>query len=289
MNKTVTFCSLAVIMICISSCRIQNPRYFNSPSAQAPVYLEKKGDKRVTANIAILPKHENSEFDQLLNSSGARNSYTVGFDLGTAYAFSDRFMGTLGGFYRKEKDAFSDNDILQTKSTSKINYTRKAFDVGLGTLIPFGEQKIMIFNPIIGTNFGRSESFLYSTSNTTRDTRIFYFHGNYHKFYLKPNLNFHFNKNFKMSFIPQVSVMKYHDIEDNYPGDSQEFLGLNRLRKENMWLFEPATFYQIGLNEQEWLKLDLGIAFSFYPHAKDIPEKLRTRNVQLSIGFSIYP
>lgn len=92
-----------------------------------------------------------------------------------------------------------------------------------------------------------------------------------------------------MSIAPLVSYMKYQDIEDNYPEYPQEFLGLNRLRKQSMWLFEPATFYQIGFNNIEWLKLDLGTVFSFYPHAKDIPEKLRTRNLQFSIGFSIYP
>lgn len=110
MNKPSIFCCLGAIMIFISSCRIQNPRYFNAPSAQAPAYLEKKGDKMISANIAILPRAE--YFDITSGTSAIRKSHTIGFDMSTAYAFSDRFMETLGGLYRKEKDAFSQNDIL---------------------------------------------------------------------------------------------------------------------------------------------------------------------------------
>ena len=289
MNNILIFIYLCAIMICISSCRIQNPRYFNSPSAQAPAYLEKKGDNRISANIAILPKEEYTEFDIPFIPSGIRESHTIGFDVSTAYAFSDRFMATLGGLYRKEKDAFSNNDILQTASTSEINYTRKALDIGFGVLIPFSKQKTVIFNPIIGVNFGRSESFFNNTSDTINDNRVFHFHGNYHKFYLKPNFNFHFHRNFKMNVVPQVSLMKYRDIDDNYPQDAREFSGLNRLRKWDFFLYEPATFFQIGFNKVDWLKLDLGLVFSCYPHGKNIPEKLRTRPLQFSAGFSIYP
>jgi|GEM_PF-6056320 hypothetical protein len=83
-----------------------------------------------------------------------------------------------------------------------------------------------------------------------------------------------------MNLVPQVAFMKYRNINNNCPPDAQEFLGLNRLRKRDLFLFEPATFRQIGFDR---------LVFSFYPHGKNIPEKLRTRNLQLSTGFSIYP
>ncbi len=280
------------LIILLTSCQIVNPRYFNSPSTQTTAFLEKKGDSKIAANVSILPEEEYQTYEWFLIlplPTGERKSKSYGFDVSTAYAFSDRFMATIGGEYKKERDLFSNNDILQTYSSSRIDYTRKALDVGAGLIIPHKSFSQFIFNPIIGVNFGRSESFFKNTSDTINDDHIYHFHGNFQKLYLKPNLNFHINKNFKMSFVPQFSLMKYRDISDNYPEDARENLGLNRLRKEYLFLFEPANFYQIGFNKLEWLKLDLGMSFSIYPRAKDIPERLRTRNFQFSAGFSIYP
>ncbi|WP_157279062.1 hypothetical protein [Proteiniphilum acetatigenes] len=289
MNKLFLFICLGAIMMYTSSCRIHNPRYFNSPSAHAPAFLEKKGDKMISANIAIMPKDEYRESDLSDSPDKTRESYTTGFDVRTAYAFSDQFMATLGGLYRKEKDAFKDNDVLQTASTSEINYTRKALDIGIGVLFPFSERKRVIFNPIVGVNFGRSESVFTNTSHTINDNRVFHFNGNYHKFYLKPYFNFNFHRNFKMSAVPQFSFLKYSNIYDNYPQDAQELFGLNSLQKRYLFLYEPATFFQLGFDKVDWLKLDLGFVFSFYRYGENNPYKLRTRNFQLSAGFSIYP
>lgn len=218
-----------------------------------------------------------------------RKSKSYGFDVSTAYAFSDRFMATLGGEYKKERDLFSSNDILQTRSSSRIDYTRKALDVGLGMIITNDNLPQFIFNPIAGVNVGRSESFFKNTCDTIYDNRVFHFHSNSLKFYVKPNLNFHISKNFKMSFVPQFSLIKFRDIDDNYPLEIHENMGLNRLRKECFFVFEPGNFYQIGFNKIDWLKLDLGFVLSVYPNATRESDKLRTRNLQFFAGFSIYP
>lgn len=289
MYRILIILCLGTLVISISSCRIQNTRFFNSPSAHAPAYLEKKGDSKISANIAFMPKEEYSEFDFPFDPSGTRESQSIGFDVNTAYAFSDRFMATVGGLYRRETDAFSYNDILQTTTSSENIYTRKALDIGFGALIPLNERKIVVFNPIIGVNFGRSESFYNNTCDTINDNREFHFHGNYHKFYLKPNFNFRFHRNFKMNVVPQVSFMKYRNIDNNYPQDILDFSRLDSFGKRNLFLFEPATFYQIGFDKVDWLKLDLGLALSFYKFTKNSPIKMRTRNLQVSAGFSIYP
>lgn len=287
------FSIILAFVICISSCKIQNPRFFNSPSTQSPAYIEKKGDSKISANLAILPEDEYPTFDSsfplIPASNGYRKSRTYGFDASTAYAFSNRFMATFGATYQKERDIFSSNDILQKYSSSRIDYTRKALDVGIGAILPHKDFSAFVFNPIIGINFGRSESFFKNTSDTINDDRVFYFHGNFHKLYLKPNLNFHTGKNFKMSFVPQFSLMKYRNIDDNYTEEARELLGINRLRQDYLFLFEPATFYQIGFNKIDWLKLDLGIVLSLYLKGKDVSDRLRTRNLQLLAGFSIYP
>lgn len=287
MKNVLTLLCLGVVIISVSSCGIHNPRYFNSPSAHAPAFLAEKGDKMVSANIAILPQGEYEEW--ISSDEATRVSYTTGFDVRTAYAFSDRFMATLGGLYRKEKDAFSNNDVLQTISASEISYTRKALDVGVGALIPLNERKRVIFNPIVGANFGRSESRFSNISNSVDDNREFDFNGNYHKFYLKPYFNFNFHRNFKMSIVPQLSFLRYGDIDNNYPQDAQQRFELNILQKQYILLHEPATFFQIGFDEVDWLKFDLGLVFSFQQLRENMPEKLRTRRFQLSAGFSIYP
>lgn len=275
-------------MFYTSSCRIHNPRYFNSPSAHAPAYLEKKGDKMISANIAIMPKDKYTYSEQE-SPDRTEVSYTTGFDIRTAYAFSNQFMATLGGLYRKEKDVFKDNDVLQTVSASEINYTRKALDIGIGGLFPFSERKRVIFNPIVGANFGRSESVFTNISHTINDNKVFHFNGDYHKFYLKPYFNFNFHRNFKMSLVPQFSLLKYSHTYNNYPQDAQDLLGLNSLQNRYLFLYEPATFFQLGFDKVDWLKLDLGLVFSFYRMWENAPYKLRTRNVQLSAGFSICP
>lgn len=280
---------ISLLIILLPSCQIINPRFFNSPSTQATAFLEKKGDGKISANISVLPKEEHGVYELGLFPTETRKSKSYGFDVSAAYAFSDQFMATLGGEYKKERDLLSSNDILQTRSSSRIDYTRKALDVGLGMMITNDNPSLFVFNPIVGVNAGRSESFFKNTSDTIYDNRVFHFHGNSLKFYVKPNLNFHISKNFKMSFVPQFSLIKYRDIDDNYSLEARENLGLNRLRKESLYLFEPGNFYQIGFNKVDWLKLDLGVVFSIYPNASRQSDKLRTRNLQFFAGFSIYP
>lgn len=239
-----------------------------------------------------MPEEEYATYEWFLIfpvPTGMRKSKSYGFDVSAAYAFSDRFMATLGGEYKKERDLFSNNDILQTYSSSKIDYTRKALDIGIGAIFPYEDFNAFVFNPIVGLNFGRSESFFKNTSDTISDNRVFYFHGNSLKFYIKPNLNFHIRKNLKMSFVPQFSLVKYRDLNDNYPVEARENLGLNRLRKDYLYVFEPGNFFQIGFKKIDWLKLDLGFVLSLYPNATKKSDKLRTRNLQFFAGFSIYP
>lgn len=174
MNKISVYICLGVMMFCMSSCYIKNPRYFNSASAHAPAFFEKKGDSRISANIAILPNAEYSVSENVNSFQKTRESFTTGIDINAAYAFSDRYMATIGAYYRKEKDAFSDNDILQTRTTSEIDYTRKAIDMGFGALFPIGQQKKFIFNPIIGVSLGRSESLFNNTCDTISDNRVFF-------------------------------------------------------------------------------------------------------------------
>lgn len=114
--------------------------------------------------------------------------------------------------------------------------------------------------------------------------------GNYQKFYLKPNFNFHIHRNFKINTAPQIAFMKYNNMNDNYPTHIQNLLELNSLRKNTFYLFEPVTFFQIGFDKVKWLKLDVGMVTSLYfSFDQDRPIYLRTRRVQFSAGFSIYP
>lgn len=282
---------LLVLPMLVSSCQITNPRFFNSPSSSAPAYLEKKGDAKLSANISFNPggSYPTSNFD-------SRFSHSVGFDASTAYAVSDHFMVSLGGLYRNETDIFDTNDIRQTRTLSQTNYTRKALDIGVGTILPTGGN-FFIFNPILGVNFGRAESLFKNTCDTIIDDRAFHFNGNYHKLYLRPNLNFHFPINLKLSFAPQFSLLKYNSITDNYPRNTEEGrVGIDwnfdRLQQRYSVLFEPSLFCQIGFDKLEWLKLDLGMTFSFNLTPKELENNLailRNRGMLLSAGFSIYP
>lgn len=284
MSSFVTSFYRIFIFLFISSCTVTNPRYIDSPSVSAPEYLEKKGDAKISGNIA-LSSGTHSDI-----GSNDESYETIGFDLKASYAISNRFMIVAGGFFRNEKDFFNSNDVLQTHSRSKIVYERKALDLGFGAIIPLSDKGF--FYPIIGGYFGKAKINLSNYSDTINDNTIYYLKGNYSKLYLKPTISFHLSPNFKTSCYLQLATMKYYNLSSNYPTEPLDILELTDLGKlgaKHHTILEPGLFTQIGLNKVDWLKFDLGFALSFHIFKGDGYSNLRTRKIQLSAGISISP
>lgn len=275
------------LLLLLSACSIKAPRYFNSPAAHAPSFLKERGDGTLSANIAVMPRREKNNIEGLFTNNKTTSS-SFGFDIHTAYAFSDLFMMKAGGNYRNENDINTCNDLLNICSESKINYERKSADLGAGLLIPITAHKQVVFNPIAGIGFIKSESKMRNICDTVANNRIFHLNGSFLKYYLSPVFNFEINENHKMSFNPQLSLLKYSALNNNYPKERADVLNLDGL-KNNHLLFEPAFFYQIGFGNVRWLKLDLGLTASWHLNNNDNYRYIKTRPIQFSAGFSIYP
>lgn len=285
MKKIIVLLAFAVSFVFFWSCSTLTPRYIHSPASHTPAYLKNKGDSKVSANLAFsVEEHLNNSF---LFPDNKTTSSTIGVDVNTAYAFTDWLMMTAGGYYKHETDINNTNDILDTWTDSKTTYARKAFDVGIGLLIPITQTRDILFNPIIGINFGKTSSEMFNISDSISDNRRFYLNGNTKEYYLSPNFNFELSKNQKISISPRFSLLKFDNIENSCPQQIIDRLNLNALEK-NHFFFSPSLFYQMGFDNIDWLKLDVGLSFSTRMNNDDNFMYLKTRAFQLSSGISVY-
>lgn len=223
--------------------------------------------------------------ETLLFSNNKTTSSAIGVDVDAAYAFSDWFMMTLGGYYKSETDINTTNDILDIWAESKINYQRKAFNIGAGALIPLTHSKRFLFNPIVGVRIGKSDSKMYNISDSVSDNRRFYLDGNFTEFYLSPNFNIELHRNHKINLNPQIALSSCRNTHTNYPDKVVSFLNISVIDGTHVF-FSPSIFYQIGFDEIDWLKIDLGVTFSSRLNNNDNFRYLKTRSFHFSAGTS---
>ena len=158
-----------------------------SPSAKNVPVFTKKGDSKLAFSYSI------NFADNTVKDNVSTRAKASGYDLQTAYAFTNHWAMQLNYFHRTERNAGDfDNNILDS---TVINYKRNLTEIGAGYFHTLNDNKQAIVQIFGGIGFGE-----FSFTDNGRDQNSVY-RSRYHTMNItKPFIQLAFTVRSKRNF-----------------------------------------------------------------------------------------
>ena len=241
-NRTKYFI-LLVLSFQFSSC--YTPRYVYSPAAHnVPVFI-KKNDSKIAFNYSVNADLRASDDDDINNS---------GLDLQAAYAVTNHFALQANYVHRTERDR--QYGISSISDSGVLRYHRNLTEFGVGYFSPLDVNKQAVFQVFAGVGFGK-----FSFTDIGRDqsnNHYNYFHQmDVSKIYIQPAFTVRSKKNFAASLSSRFSLLRFHNIQTNYPAYELDLYKLDSIGNRTHVFWEPAIINTFGFKQLP------GIQFEF--------------------------
>ena len=246
--------SFLPVACCVFLFSCYTPRYVYSPSAHNVPVLVKKGDSKLAFNYSI-NLADNTVKDNVSTRGKAR-----GYDLQTAYAFTNHWAVQLNYFNRKERNAGDfDNNL---KDSVVINYKRNLTEIGAGYFHALNDNKQAIVQIFAGIGFGK-----FSFTDNGRDRNSVYrnrFHAaNITKLFIQPAFTVRSKKKFAASFSSRHSIIFFKNISTDYTVTELDNYKLDSLSYNPRVFWEPSVINTFGFKKLPGIQFEfqLGLAF----------------------------
>ncbi len=269
---------LLALVTTLASCRTQ--RYVYAPSPPNISYFKQKGDFKLTAFYSNGDNGINNANQQIILPVKKSND---GFDIQSAYAFSNHWACMLSFFQRKEVDAYGINGNIF--DTSLVNYKRKLTEFGIGYFFPLNKSKTITYNIYGGVAVG---SFSFIDAGTDKNSVAYshYFENKITKPFLQGGFNFMPSKYIRFSFTGKFSFVHFSNNNTSYSSVEQQYFYLDKISDNTLTFFEPTFNLQLGIPKADFLKLEMGITASsglptYYPAVRGF-----NASIGLSLNFS---
>jgi hypothetical protein len=246
--------ALPLFAFCFSLFSCYTPRYVYSPTAHNVPVLTKKGDNKLAYNYSI-NFADNTVKDNVSTKGKAR-----GYDLQTAYAFTDHWAMQFNYFHRTERNAGDfDNNILDS---TVINYTRNLTEIGAGYFHALNTNKQAILQIFAGVGLGK-----FSFTDNGRDQNNIY-RSRYHemnvtKIFIQPAFMLRSKKNFATALSSRYSFVFFKKIQTNYTAEELDNYKLDSLNYRPKVFWEPSIVNTFGFKKLRGIQFEfqLGMAF----------------------------
>ncbi|MFP5041842.1 hypothetical protein [Parasediminibacterium sp. JCM 36343] len=271
------------IALLLPSCRFQRARrYVNASQAANIVYLTKKGDAKITGYY-----------------SGDGSKKNDGCNIQGAFALTNHvaIMGSFtfkreSNYYHYDTVLFHRNDsasIVQTNlfDSSLLKYHRKTFEAGIGYFTQLNRLRArgkIMFNAYVGVALGNStldDSGL--DSNSKPYSR--YYNFNNTKWFAQFGFNFMPSPYFYASVGGKLSLFHFGTPSTSYTAAEMNYFYLDKVKKQNFFLWEPYANLQFGLPGCPWLKVDAQLSLT--PNFGNDYPKVHTFNGSIGLTMEV--
>ncbi len=220
-----------IFFICCYILSCYTPRYVYSPPTQNIPGLNKKNDVEVAVS-----------YGTSINIFHSKGNFNRGFDLHTAWAFSNHFAVMFNESFRWERN--STNDTFFQGDSSALTYKRNFTETGIGYFTSMKNNKKMQFQIFGGTAFGNSmiSDDFYSNSVLTKK----YHQSRVTKIFIQPAFIFKPGNNFNAALSSRFTEILFSNIRSNYTSDELKNYLLDSIAISPVFFWEPALTYTFG-------------------------------------------
>jgi len=146
MKNVVCILNIACCIFYLNAC--YTPRYVYSPSAHNTPVFTKKGDNKLAFNYSV------NAADNQVKDSVPIKAKARGYDIQTAYAFSNNWAVQFNFYHRTERNTGDFNSGYNDSVV--INYSRHLTEIGIGYFHALIENNRSFFQVFAGIGFGKS-------------------------------------------------------------------------------------------------------------------------------------
>ena len=249
-----TVLPLLLITYCLLLFSCYTPRYVYSPVAHNVPVLAKKGDSKLAFDYAV------NFADNTVKNNVSTKVKARGYDLQTAYAFTNHWAIQFNYFHRNERNAGDfDNNILDSVV---INYKRHIAEIGVGYYHSLNDNKQAIVQIFGGIGLGK-----FGFTDNGRDQnsvyRSRYHQANITKLFIQPAFTVRSKRNFAASLSSRFSVIFFKNIHTDYTATELDNYKLDSLDYSPKVFWEPSVINTFGFKKLPGIQFEfqLGLAF----------------------------